>query len=96
MSEKRFWWMTLEERQKKSREKLGKPIYGDETYKARKTYSRGLKDYLRSYKVEELREYKETFDWRNLQCVASRMQRDYGCVFRFFKQGGKRYIARMQ
>jgi hypothetical protein len=44
MSEKRFWWMTLEERQKKSREELGKPIYGDETYKARKTYARGLKD----------------------------------------------------
>lgn len=95
MSEKRFWWMTLEERQRESRKKMGKPIYGDETYKARKTYSIGLKDYLASYEVGEIREYKETFDWHSLRSVASRMSRDYGCLFSFSQQRGKRYIVRI-
>lgn len=95
MSEKRFWWMTLEERQRKSREELGKPIYGDETYKARKTYARGLKDYLATYEVGEIREYHEAFDWHNLRSVASRMSRDYGCLFSFAQQRGKRYIVRI-
>ena len=64
-------------------------------YKARKTYSRGLKDYLSTYEVGEIREYHEVFDWHNLRSVASRMSRDYGCLLSFAQQKGKRFIVRI-
>ena len=95
MSEKKYWWMTLEERQKKSREERGKPIYGDETYKEKETYARGLKDYLANFEIGEIREYKDKFDWHSLRTTASRMSRDYGCLFSFASQGIRRFIVRI-
>lgn len=95
MSDKRFWWMTIEERQRKSREALGKPLEGDDVVKKRKTYVRGMKEYLGTYEVGEIREYNEIFDWHNLRTVASRMKRDYGCLFSFASQGIKKYIVRI-
>lgn len=94
MSEKRFWWMTLEERQRKSREALGKTLDEDSVPK-RRPYQRGIKYFLADFNVGEIREYNGEFNWKNMRTVAARMKNDYGCFFSFAQHAGKKYIVRI-
>ena len=63
----------------------------------RQPYRWGAKEYLSSMEVGETRHDDGQFSWRGLQCVASVMQKDYGCkfVFRTKYRKGVRTVKRI-
>lgn len=48
----------------------------------RSRYKWGAKEYLSSFNVGEMREWDGVFPWRSLSCIASKLKKQYGCVFR--------------
>lgn len=62
----------------------------------RQPYKCGAKEYLSSFNIEEIREYKEAFEWKSLRSIASKMKRDFGCQFCFSSSDGKKYIIRIK
>ena len=49
----------------------------------RKPYRRGVKRYLASFEVGETRTCDESLVYASVKQIASRMKRDYGCVYTF-------------
>lgn len=97
---KQFWWMTLEERQRKMRGRLRatpEPLQENEKPKQiRRPYKWGAKAFLSSFEVGESREYHEKFEWRNLISIASRMKREFGCQYLFNSVDHLRFITRVK
>lgn len=65
--------------------------------KQRQAYRWGAKQYLSSMEVGETRRDDGRFNWRGLQYIASRIQKDYGCkyVFRTKQKAGYRQVTRI-
>ena len=95
---KRFWWMTLEERQRKFREMRGKEPAEPRPRepKKRNPYRRGAKAYLASFNVGDIREYNEPYNWDTLRSIASKMKSDFGCIFVFHNSKQERFITRVR
>jgi hypothetical protein len=62
---------------------------GDDVYKttldlklARRPYQRGVKDWLGSFEVGEVREYDRRFAWGSIISGCTRLKKDFGCVFK--------------
>lgn len=49
----------------------------------RKPYKWGLKNYLSSFEIGEVRTYDRSYPWTSFKSVATMMKRDFGCVFSF-------------
>lgn len=60
----------------------------------KKPYKWGAKAFLSSFEVGECREYHEDFEWKSLISIASRMKKDFGCIFFFNSADYLRYITR--
>lgn len=65
--------------------------------KPRAKYKRGAKEYLSSINVGEVIEWDGRFPWRSLSCIACKLRKDYGCVFRFttIEETNKKVIMRL-
>lgn len=73
---------------------------GCEQYKKktpRAKYKWGAKEYLSSMNVGDIIEWDGRFPWRSLSFTASRLRKDYGCVFRLttIKETNKKVIMRL-
>ena len=88
---KRWWWLTLEERQRKYRLVTGKEY---KEPKKRNPYRRGAKAYLASFDVGETKVFHNDLNWDILRSIACHMKKDFGCEFTFNKSGVTRYITR--
>ena len=61
----------------------------------KKPYSKGLKAFLVSFEVGEIRDYPEEFDLESLRSTSRILGYDYGCKFSFKKIGGVRKVKRI-
>ena len=93
---KRWWWLTLEERQRKYREIQEKQLESmtPKEPKKRNPYRRGAKAYLASFDVGETKVFHNDLNWDSLRSIACHMKKDFGCEFTFNKSGVTRYITR--
>lgn len=83
---RKCWWDSLAERQRQSRIKNGT--------EERKQRNVGMKQYLASFNVGDIKEYDGPYDWDYLRCAASRMN-VFGTHYVFNTHLGKRYIIRI-
>lgn len=58
-------------------------------------YSKGLKAFLVSFEVGEIRDYPEEFDLESLRSTGNLLYRCYGCKFSFKKINGVRKVKRI-
>jgi hypothetical protein len=62
--------------------------------KARSPYKWGAKAYLASFEIGEHRIFNDEFRWRSLMSIASKLRREYGCLFCFSAAQGTKVIIR--
>lgn len=62
---------------------------GDDVYKTtldfklkRRPYNRGVKDWLGSFAVGEVRQYDKRFAWKSIISGCTRLKKDFGCLFK--------------
>lgn len=93
----RWWWLTLEERQRKYREmqKTQPESLTPKEPTKRRPYQWGAKDFLSGFDIGECRLYEGKFPWRNLQSIARHMSLQFGAQFAFSTVRGKKYITRV-
>lgn len=99
MTEKRYWWMTLKERQEKFKGRQNKPApkvsKNTKPKKRRGTYQWGAQAYLAGFEIGETRCHNGKFKWSSLRSIGSMLKRYYGVLYTFKVVNGKRTITRV-
>lgn len=72
------------------------PEIKERDVKPRTQYKWGVKQYLSSFNIGEIKEFNEDFHWKSVRSIAARMAREFGCMFLFSTKFGKRYITRLK
>lgn len=62
---------------------------------ARSPYSTGCKSFLANIKIGVEVEVPEALKYYSIKSVATRISKDYGCRFTFYKREGKKYVKRL-
>lgn len=82
------WWLPPEKRTPPPKKRKPYKLSGQ-------PYQKGIKEYLASFKVGEIRKTRE-LKYGSLRTTAYRLSSDFGCKFRFSKNNDTLTIIRLR
>lgn len=63
----------------------------------RQAYKWGAKCYLANMEIGETLHVDEAmFNWRGMQSIACRLKQEFGGMWQFYQDAGKKYVKRLQ